>query len=37
MSGWSLDYSCFKRVMCISCRQHVDVHKGERSGSCGRM
>ena len=20
--------SCFKRVMCISCRPHVDVHKG---------
>jgi len=30
--------SCFKRAMCISCRQHVDVHKrGEESGSCGRM
>ena len=24
--------------MCISCRPHVDVHKGEgTSGSCGRM
>ena len=22
--------SCFKRVMCISCRPHVDVHKGGR-------
>src|SRR6218665_542396 len=23
--------------MCISCRPHVDVHKGRGSGSCGRM
>ena len=29
--------SRFKRAMCISCRPHVDVHKGEESGSCGRM
>ena len=28
----------FKRAMCISCRPHVDVHKGQGgSGSCGRM
>ena len=26
--------SRFKRAMCISCRPHVDVHKGG-SGSCG--
>jgi len=27
----------FKRVMCISCRPHVDVHKGEGgSDSCGQ-
>ena len=30
-------YSRFKRVMCISCRPHVDVHKGRGSGSCGLM
>ena len=30
--------SCFKIAMCISCRPHVDVHKGGRgSGSCERM
>src|SRR6218665_1193348 len=30
--------SRFKRAMCISCQQYVDVHKGEReAGSCGRM
>ena len=30
--------SRFKRVLCISCRPHVDVHMGGRgSGSCGRM
>ena len=30
--------SRFRRAMCISCRPHVDVHKGEGSaGSCGRM
>jgi len=30
--------SRFKRVMCISCRPHVDVHKGRGgSGLCGRM
>jgi len=29
--------SCFKRVMCISCRWHVDVYKsGEGSASCGQ-
>src|SRR6218665_2658889 len=29
--------SRFKRVMCISCRPHVDVHKVERgSGACGQ-
>jgi len=29
--------SRLRRVMCISCRPHVDVHKGgERSGSCGQ-
>ena len=27
----------FKRAMCISCRPHVNVHKGRGSGSCGRM
>ena len=28
---------CFKRVMRISCRPHVDVHKGGGgSGSCGQ-
>jgi len=30
--------SRFKKVMCISCRPHVDVHKGEGvDGSCGRI
>src|SRR6218665_862043 len=29
--------SRFRRVMCISCRSHVDVHKGRESGLCGRM
>ena len=28
--------SCFKRMMCISCRPHVDIHKGEGAGSCGQ-
>src|SRR6218665_3429175 len=28
--------NCFQRVMCISCRRHVDVHKGEGSVSCGQ-
>ena len=30
--------SRFKRAVCISCRPHVDVHKGWRgSDPCGRM
>jgi len=28
--------SCFKRLMCISCRRYVDIHKGEGSVSCGQ-
>src|SRR6218665_1329070 len=27
--------SCFKRVMYISCRRHVDIHKGVGVASCG--
>src|SRR6218665_485447 len=26
----------FKRVMCILCRPHVDIHKGKGFGSCGQ-
>ena len=28
--------SCFKRVMCISRRRHVEVHTGRGSASCGQ-
>ena len=30
LEGYCRPTSCVKRVMCISCQSHMDVHKGRR-------